>query len=396
MKNILIIDAQKGFLNKKSESVLNGINDYIKANDFQYSMYTRYTTCKQRVYSANYGFSSKKDCEIIVKRLRFSKIYNKTRNNISRALKNYIKQLPVEEIEICGISCDGSIITIAEEIELLGKRAKILKNLVYEMFPKNKIVLPEFYYENIYKSVHSFYVYDGLVNKDNLNKISEISMVGFSTINWLMGSDKTQSNLRNFLKMNYFLYKDNYKNQSYIQWINRSFDTLRSSLDEICLYMSLPIAWYSESVDEIDKLLYTAVELVSNYNCSFMACKLFSYAVWYLINEVPVSKLLYYIERKLQMSLEEVNNKFSDCDLVNKVIKAIKNITTNNMNDIYNNILENLENLTLKDYLNLSLIESIKRKLPLELVEPIRQKLPNKFRHCLIDFGRDKIHPYYY
>ncbi len=116
MKNIIVVDMQKGFMNENNKHLINGINSYIKENQFDNIIFTKCINNDSSPYVKILNWHDMKDeveQEIILDVPKNSEIIVKNCYGISHKDIEILKQKGISEIEICGTDIDACCLAIA-------------------------------------------------------------------------------------------------------------------------------------------------------------------------------------------------------------------------------------------------------------------------------------------
>ena len=132
MKNILIIDMQKGFINKNNSFLIEKINDYLALNNFENIFYTKYINTPQspfvKILNWN-GMLTVEDQKIVVNQLPNSMCFVKTGYGLTTEMISKIKEKNITEIEICGTDTDACVLAIAYNLFDNNIKPIIIKDL---------------------------------------------------------------------------------------------------------------------------------------------------------------------------------------------------------------------------------------------------------------------------
>jgi len=119
MKSIIIIDMQKGFINKNNEHIVNAINDYLSVNEFSNVFYTKFLNNQKspfvEILKWN-GMLNKNEQELMVNIKDNAIIFEKNTYGLSYDNLNIIKNLNIKVMELCGTDTDACVLTIASQL----------------------------------------------------------------------------------------------------------------------------------------------------------------------------------------------------------------------------------------------------------------------------------------
>lgn len=132
MKNIIVVDMQKGFMNERNSFLIEKINRYLKENEFDNIFFTKCVNDSQSPFTSILkwnGARSEDEQEIVVDVLDDAKVLVKNGYGLSNASIELVKSLGVREIEICGTDTDACCLAIAFNMFDGGIKPIILSNL---------------------------------------------------------------------------------------------------------------------------------------------------------------------------------------------------------------------------------------------------------------------------
>ena len=116
MKNIIIVDMQKGFMKETNCHLIEKINNYLRQNNFDNIFFTKCVNTNDSPYTKilNWnGIKDKDEQEIVCYVPKNAKILTKNCYGISYNDIKYLKDLGITEIEICGTDTDACCLAIA-------------------------------------------------------------------------------------------------------------------------------------------------------------------------------------------------------------------------------------------------------------------------------------------
>ncbi len=133
MRAVIVVDLQKGLKNSFNEHIFNEeINDYIKNEEFDMVVYTRYFNHED---SAHYKFLNYKkmleadDIEIAVEMLPDCYVFPKDGYGLQTEQIKFLKEKGVEEVVLCGTDVDACVLAIAFNLFDAGIKVKFKWNL---------------------------------------------------------------------------------------------------------------------------------------------------------------------------------------------------------------------------------------------------------------------------
>lgn len=116
MKNIIIVDMQKGFMKETNFHLIEKINNYLKQNDFDNIFFTKCVNDSDSPYTKllNWnGITNEEEQEIIVNIPNNSIILTKNCYGLSNKNIKLFKNLGITEMEICGTDTDACCLAIS-------------------------------------------------------------------------------------------------------------------------------------------------------------------------------------------------------------------------------------------------------------------------------------------
>ncbi|OGK32605.1 hypothetical protein A3I50_02980 [Candidatus Roizmanbacteria bacterium RIFCSPLOWO2_02_FULL_37_9] len=144
-KALIVIDAQKYFLNKwtepKVKPILNNIKNYLNINLQKYSL-IYFTIFRNDKNSPSWLISGWKDCtrspdiDLFDELKNFTNKNNVVYKNILSAAKKpqiieALKENKVQEVHLCGFDTDCCVLATAYDLFDLGLKPVILENLTW-------------------------------------------------------------------------------------------------------------------------------------------------------------------------------------------------------------------------------------------------------------------------
>ena len=132
MKNIMIIDMQKGFVNNNNYHIVEKIFNYIESEKFDNIFCTRCINNPNSpfVKFLNYEAMCTEDEQRLVIDIKKEKtVITKTGYGIGNKAIEELKEKNITEIELCGTDTDACVLAIAFELFDNGIKPIILQNL---------------------------------------------------------------------------------------------------------------------------------------------------------------------------------------------------------------------------------------------------------------------------
>ena len=132
MKNIIIVDMQKGFINQNNCHLPDKINNYLKQNTFDNIFFTKCINTPKSPYVKilNWnGMIQPEQQELVVFVPNNAKILTNNGYGLCEENIKMFKQLKIEEMEICGTDTDACCLAIAFNLFDNGIKPIILSDL---------------------------------------------------------------------------------------------------------------------------------------------------------------------------------------------------------------------------------------------------------------------------
>ena len=115
MKNIIIVDMQKGFINENNKHLVDKIDTYLVSNKFDNIFFTQCINNNESPYIKilNWnGMTNTDEQKFIINIPVQAKILTKNCYGISQKDIDLFRSLDINEIEICGTDVDACILAI--------------------------------------------------------------------------------------------------------------------------------------------------------------------------------------------------------------------------------------------------------------------------------------------
>lgn len=133
MKDLIVVDMQKGFINENNEFLVEKINSLLKEKRFNCVYYTRFRNHSECPFKTilNYeGMMEKEAQEIVVSRKSNSCVLHKSSYGLDINDIELLKAKDVKEIYLCGTDVDACVLAIAFQLFDSGIKPIILWDFV--------------------------------------------------------------------------------------------------------------------------------------------------------------------------------------------------------------------------------------------------------------------------
>lgn len=131
MKNIIVVDMQKGLMNENNKYLIDKINNFLQNNTFDNIYYTQFYNEKDSQYVKFLNWdkmSTKAEQELSVKDIGGIKL-NKMSYGLTQNQINTIKEQNINEIYLCGTDIDACVLAIGFQLFDNGIKPIFIKKL---------------------------------------------------------------------------------------------------------------------------------------------------------------------------------------------------------------------------------------------------------------------------
>lgn len=385
--DILIIDAQKGFIGENNDYVKR-VNDYLLSNNFEHIIYTKFVALNKN-NSCEGGLSDKEEIKLAVKKLPNSRVFVKRCHGLTELMLKYLRKNNITEVQLCGVDNQGSLKLFYYELQRNGFKAYPLDDL---MIASKRNLPCEDIINNIRQnSVNSFYVSDLLLYE----VATSTSIMSFAFMEWLLGDNHTTNKFLNIIRYYYKLYPARLSDcePELLLWLKSGARAYRMGDGYDCLRFVSPIAHYAHSVQEISELVDKSLTTIYNTNKAKEASKIFCSAIWLLKNNVHKKELLDKLNTIFDLNISDdiaVNYERFDKDktplnAVNLVLSIFVNSTS--MQDIVEDA-KNKNSYDLTISATVITIAEVYYRDYLDISSDSFTNLPDKFKRLLRDFPK--------
>ncbi|MBQ7884643.1 MAG: isochorismatase family protein [Clostridia bacterium] len=414
MSNILVVDTQKGFINDSNKSIVLKINEYLKSNEFNHVIYTKFVTHhKDNTYKNIFwdGLYEKDEQKIAVKKLTNSKVFKKKSHGLPNTVLKYIKENNIKDIEICGVDNDGAINLICLTLKNLGVNVNLLTSLVCKSSLSGKRDKVD-YITNLIKTANGFYVgdmiggaYKAKMGNDefpyvnNKTEFSDCTVLSMAVIEWLLGAKYEPREMLKILSYYYKFYpnkNDAVYNKNYALWAQNGCRSYRICNDNVAVRMCSPIGWFASTLQQIDELIVQGIVPVNNSQDAQMGARLICYIIWYMRKGVAKNELIKFLKRHFDENIfvgieKSLKNLQYEQNATNTAILAIMTfVETKSYEEALKKVLEyNIESEALASIVS-ALAEVYYKNLPFACFNNCKQLLPEKLKKLLGEFGKLK------
>ena len=394
MKNIIIVDVQRGYVDERHKQFIINLNKYLTNNVFDTVVYTRFITnhfCDEYKNIKWCGLYDKIERKLAVKKIK-GKIFDKKRHGLTPAILNYLKAQNVKEIELCGLNNQGSI----ELIENLLKKNDIHVEPLKDLITTSKIVLKSEVEPCQFqiKTLNGFYIGDIVAN--NFTTFTDETILSFAVIEWLLHSSKSTQEFQKILNYYFKLYPNinNIYEEPFAKWLENGCRTYRVCESFGGAKILSPIGHYAECLGEIDELVDVSLSATHNSCIAKEGAKIICYAIWLLKSKSTQKEVLgklnnffaYNFTDNFEQNKELFFNERTPINFARAVLCAFVNSKS------FEDALKKAESYGFEQEALMSTTASIAEayyaEVPHELIKKCRALLPEKFKNLLEELGR--------
>ena len=133
MKNIIIVDMQKGFINDHNKDLVEKINNYLASNKFDHVFYTKYINYKGSPFIEFLDWTDlqdKESQEIAVNIVKGATIIDKLGYGLDQKGIDIIKNTGISECEVVGTNSDACVLAVGFNLFDNGIKPIFLKDMI--------------------------------------------------------------------------------------------------------------------------------------------------------------------------------------------------------------------------------------------------------------------------
>lgn len=335
--NILIIDAQKGYIGKNIEYI-NKLNNYLSVHKFKNVLYTKFIAPNNE-YCNQFGLQDKNESMLAVKKVPNSKVFIKKCHGLTELMIKYLNKNNIKELKLCGVDNQGSLELFYHE--LLRNKIKVVP--LYDlMIQSEQQEMPTIINTNniMNNPICGFYIADLFANK----VVTSTTIISLAIIEWLSQDDISPQKFLSIIKFYYKLYPSRIKDckEPLRIWFENGPKNFRQSSDFDCLKYVSPIAYFAKNINDIDNYVNKCLSVMYNSNEAKFASKVYCGAIWLLNNGVYKKELLSKINEiynlNFSLSIKDILKLLKKDKSPINIVQLIINIFVNSktMEDVIN------------------------------------------------------------
>lgn len=228
------------------------------------------------------------------------------------------------------------------------------------------------------------------------SKFSDDTILTFATIKWLMSNNYTSENMFNIIKQTYKEYPDTKPTMygiSFANWARAKNTTFRKSSGNGGAMRVSPIAYFSKSIDELDKLVESAIRPTHNTPNGILASKIVAHSIWQLNHGMSKKQLISYLLKTFNFDINiNVKTYMKNYEFTSDGIETVKPalisflISSNFEDSIRTAISFGGDSDTICS-ITASISEAFYKKIPPIILQKSKGYLPNEFVLLLDDFN---------
>lgn len=278
----------------------------------------------------------------------------------------------------------------------------IFEQLVFYVIINVKVVMDGFFVGDI---IGNSYTHENekfnLKNKNfelftERSKFSDDTILTFATIDWLINSDKTSTEMLNIITKYYENFPD--KNptiygSSFANWAKDKTKTFRESCGNGGAMRCSPIGWYSQSLNEIDDLIMKGISPTHNTDKGRLGAKIVCYSIFYLKNNKTKKEFKELISSNFNLNLDEDINSYRDkysytSDSIETVRPAIISfLHSESFEDAIRNAVSFGGDTDTITTICSAISEAYYKKIPSHILNKAKSFLPKDFINLLNNFN---------
>ncbi len=127
---LLVIDLQKGFVNEKTEYLVEKIKHLIQRNLYDQIAFTRFINTPQSVFAKklNYFGGMGEDNELVMNEMNHKIFEKNVYSAYNDELKKYLETNQINKIYLCGVDTDACVLKTAFDLFENGYDVFVLKD----------------------------------------------------------------------------------------------------------------------------------------------------------------------------------------------------------------------------------------------------------------------------
>lgn len=228
------------------------------------------------------------------------------------------------------------------------------------------------------------------------SKFSDDTILSFATIEWLLTTNHTSEEMLNIIKEYYKIFPD--KNPTiygpaFAKWAEDGCVNFRQSYGNGGAMRCSPIAWYANSIEEIDNLIVKGISPTHNTESGRLGAQIVCYAIFYLRNGKSLDETKKLLTKNfninLKQNIDEYRNQYTyTSDSVETVRPALISLfNSKNYEDAIRNAVSFGGDTDTITTVCSAISEAYYNEIPKNIVNKAKQFLPQKFLSLLDCFN---------
>lgn len=228
------------------------------------------------------------------------------------------------------------------------------------------------------------------------SKFSDDTILSFATIEWLLKTNHSSEEMLNIIKEYYKIFPDREPTiygPAFAKWAEEGCLYFRESHCNGGAMRCSPIAWYAESIDEIEDLIMKGISPTHNTDSGRLGARIVCYTIFYLKNGKTLNEVKELIGKKFNLDLEQNIDKYRDAytytdDAVETVRPALISLlnSTNYEDAIRNAVSFGGDTDTITTICS-AISEAFYKEIPADIKNKSKSFLPEKFTTLLDAFN---------
>lgn len=228
------------------------------------------------------------------------------------------------------------------------------------------------------------------------SKFSDDTILSFATLEWLLHTNHSSEEMLNIIKNYYKNFPDKTPTiygPAFANWAKDGCYYFRESHGNGGAMRCSPIAWYANTIEEINKLIQKGISPTHNTESGRLGAKIVCYTIFYLRNGKTKQEIKNIISQTFKINLDDNIDKYRDSyiytsDAVETVRPAlISFLNSINFEDAIRNAVSFGGDTDTITTICSAISEAYYKKIPKSIKEKAKSYLPEKFTKLLNEFN---------
>lgn len=227
------------------------------------------------------------------------------------------------------------------------------------------------------------------------SKFTDETILTFATIKWIMSGNLSSENMFNIIKQTYNEYPDTKPTMygiSFANWARAKNTTFRKSSGNGGAMRVSPIAYFAKNIEELDKLVDTAIRPTHNTPNGLLAAKIVAHTIWQLRNGMNKKELIKYINRTFNIDLNvNIKSYWKSYEFTSDGLETIKPaiisfLISSSFEDSIRTAVSIGGDTDTITSITAAMAEAFYKKIPSVILQKSKSYIPNEFVLLLDDF----------